>query len=222
MRKRLLDLIPVKPGEGLVTSLMFLYIFSTLTFYYILKPMRSSFFLKNLPSTKLPFAYILTAIFAGTLTTLVFKYSRRLSVVSLLTVTNLVVVGTLFYFRSVMGRPIWYLPYVWFVYLQIVSVLQVAQFWLLAGFIYDNRQAKRIYGLLGAGAIAGSIAGSFVPAFLSKSLSTNAKLFLSVGICVVLTLLAHAAWRFRRQDAELPSSARRFEESEDRLSDLIR
>src|SRR2546425_9908909 len=105
-----------------------------------------------------------------------------------------------------MGRPIWYLPYVWFVYLQIMSVLLVSQFWLLAGFIYDNRQAKRIYGLLGAGAIAGSIAGSFVPAFLSKSLTTNAKLFLSVGICVVLTTLAHVAWRFRRHDTELPSS----------------
>src|SRR2546427_10329197 len=135
MRRRFLELIAVKPGEGLVTSLMFLYIFFALTLYYILKPMRSSFFLKNLSSTDLPFAYILTAIFAGTLTTFVFKYSRRLSVVSLLTVTNLIVVGTLLYFRSVMGRPIRYLPYVWFVYLQIVSVLLVAQFWLLAGYI---------------------------------------------------------------------------------------
>src|SRR2546422_566104 len=194
IRKRLLELVPVRPGEGLITTIMSLYIFATLTFYYILKPMRSSFFLKNLPSSKLPFAYILTAIFAGTLTTLVFKFSRRLSVVSLITITNLVVIGTLFYFRSVMGRPIWNLPNVWFVYLQIMSVLLVSQFWLLAGFIYDNRQANRIYGLLGAGAIAGSIAGSFVPAFLSKSLSTNAKLFLCVGICALLTVLAHVAW----------------------------
>src|SRR5437762_2909210 len=217
MRKRLLDLVPVRSGEGHVTSLMFLYIFSTLTFYYILKPMRSSFFLKNLPSTKLPFAYILTAIFAGTLTTLVFKYSRRLSVVSLLTATNLVIVGTLFYFRSVMGRPIWYLPYVWFVYLQIVSVLQVAQFWLLAGYIYDNRQAKRIYGLLGAGAIAGSIAGSFVPAFLSKTLSTDMKLLIAAGICFVLIALAQIAWRYRRPEADEPGAGRKQEESQGRL-----
>ncbi len=222
MRKRLLDLVPVRSGEGHVTSLMFLYIFSTLTFYYILKPMRSSFFLKNLPSTKLPFAYILTAIFAGTLTTLVFKYSRRLSVVSLLTATNLVIVGTLFYFRSVMGRPIWYLPYVWFVYLQIVSVLQVAQFWLLAGYIYDNRQAKRIYGLLGAGAIAGSIAGSFVPAFLSKTLSTDMKLLIAAGICFVLIALAQIAWRYRRPEADEPGAGRKQEESQDRLADLLR
>src|SRR5436309_3529720 len=222
MRKRLLEFLPVRPGEGFITALMFLYIFATLTFYYILKPMRSSFFLKNLPSSRLPFAYILTAILAGTLTTLVFKFSRRISVISLLTLTNLAVIGTLFYFRSVMGRPIWYLPYVWFVYLQIVSVLLVSQFWLLAGFIYDNRQAKRIYGLLGAGAIAGSIAGSFVPAFLSRSLSTDMKLFLSVGLCVLLTVLGQAAWRYRRKDAELPSSVRRYEESQEKLTDLLR
>src|SRR5206468_10986192 len=69
----------LRPGEGFITALMFFHIFATLTFYYILKPMRSSFFLKNLPSSKLPFAYILTAILAGTLTTLVFKFSRRIS-----------------------------------------------------------------------------------------------------------------------------------------------
>ncbi|MBI4483855.1 MAG: hypothetical protein HY652_13335 [Acidobacteria bacterium] len=222
MVKRFRQFLQVRPGEGFITSLMFLYIFGVLTFYYILKPMRSSFFLKNLPSTSLPWAYILTALFAGTLTTLLFKFSRRLSVIALLTATNLAIIGTLFYFRWAMGREIGLLPYVWFVYLQIVSVLSVAQFWLLAGYVYDNRQAKRIYGLLGAGAIAGAIAGSFLPGFLSKRLTTDLKLLVCVGICAVLILLGQVAWRYRRPETDQTRSGRRYEESRERLADLLR
>ena len=54
---------------------MFLYIFGVLTFYYILKPLRSALFLSELPASDLPKAYLLTALIAGPLVTLVFKLS---------------------------------------------------------------------------------------------------------------------------------------------------
>ncbi|HYK90857.1 MAG TPA: Npt1/Npt2 family nucleotide transporter [Acidobacteriota bacterium] len=222
MLKRMGRILHIKPGEGLITALMFLYIFSALTFYYILKPMRSSFFLKNLPSTSLPYAYILTAVFAGTLTTLIFKFSRRLSVISLLTLTNLGVVGTLFGFRWAMGRAVPFLPYIWFIYLQIISVMTVAQFWLFAGYLYDNRQAKRLYALLGAGAITGSMAGSLIPGYLSKNLSVDARLLICVSICLGMILLAQIAWRFRRPQEDLTGQTRKYEEPRERLADLFR
>jgi AAA family ATP:ADP antiporter len=222
MLKRIGQYLQVKPNEGLITSLMFLYIFSALTFYYILKPMRSSFFLKNLPSTSLPYAYILTAVFAGTLTTLIFKFSRRLSVMTLLTMTNLGIIGTLFGFRWAMGREIPFLPYIWFIYLQIISVLTVAQFWLLAGYVYDNRQAKRLYSLLGAGAISGSMAGAFIPGYLAKNLATDTRLIICVSICIGLILLGQIAWRLRRQETEPARESHRHEEPRERLTDLFR
>jgi membrane-bound serine protease (ClpP class) len=39
--------LPVRKGERLVTALMFAYIFGALSFYYILKPLRSGLFLKT-------------------------------------------------------------------------------------------------------------------------------------------------------------------------------
>lgn len=200
--KRLRDLLPIKPGEGYITAVMFSYIFGVLFFYYVLDPIRKGLFLKNFPAAHLPYAYFLTALIAGLIATLTFKLSRRLSPITLLTCVNAAIIGTLFYFRWAMGRDIWYLAYVYFFYVKTVSVLSTAQFWLLAGYIYDSRQAKRLYSFLGLGAIAGAIAGSFVPAFLSKRMPPQSMVVLCIAVCAVLIVLSHVAWRHRRPNVE--------------------
>ena len=212
MIKRFVQGLPIKPGEWGVSGLMFLYIFGVLTFYYILKPLRSALFLSELPASDLPKAYLLTALIAGPLVTLVFKLSRRLTTLKLLTVTNIAIIGSLFVFRWAIGRNLAQLPYAYFVYVQIVSVVSVGQFWLLAGYIYDSRQAKRIYGVLGAGAIAGASAGSFLSDFL-KRMNSESMLMICVGICLGLILVSHLVWRYRRADAEKVTESRRFEAS---------
>jgi AAA family ATP:ADP antiporter len=213
--------LPLRKGERLVTALMFCYIFGALTFYYILKPLRSGLFLKSFPASQLPYAYFLTAFFAGTLATLIFKLHRSISLIKLMTGINLAIIATLFYFQWAMGREIAYLPYVYYVYVQIVSVLSTAQFWLLAGYIYDNMQSKRIFPLLGAGAIAGAMAGSFIPGFMSAHLTTQSMLLICMGVCGLLILLSQAAWRFRRPGADR-AETRKFEETKDRAIDLLR
>jgi len=65
MMKRISQIRQIMPVQSKTTSLMFLYIAGVLTFYYILKPMSSAFFLKNLPAGCLPNAYLLTALIAG-------------------------------------------------------------------------------------------------------------------------------------------------------------
>ncbi|MBI2841409.1 MAG: hypothetical protein HYX75_24090 [Acidobacteria bacterium] len=221
MLARILRRLPIRKGEWGVTLLMLSCIFGVMTFYYILKPLRSGLFLRSFPSSHLPYAYFLTAFFAGSLATLFFKLSRRISAITFLTATNLAIIATLLYFRWAMGREIHYLPYVYFVYVQIISVLSTAQFWLLAGYVFDNQQSKRIFPILGSGAIAGAMAGSFVPAFLSRRLETPTMLLICVSICILLTVLSQLAWRRRRPESDLAPHRRGFEEKPDRLVDLL-
>ena len=201
---------------------MFLYIFGVLTFYYILKPLRSSLFLQNFPAEDLPYAYMLTALFAGTIAALIFRYGQRVSLIQLMTVTNLGIIGTLIYFRWAMAREISALPYVSYVYVQIVSVLAATQFWLLAGRIYDPRQAKRIYTLLVAGGIAGAMAGSFVPGFLSDRLATESMLLICIAICAGLILLSQVAWRSRMTTSSRRGDDRERDATRDRFAGLCR
>src|SRR5262245_12889296 len=98
MRARLKSWFPTRPGETYVTTLIFLYIFGVRTFYDILKPGKYALFLANYPSPDLPYPNFLTALFAATLATVVFKLGRRVSAIALLTVTNLIITPTLFCF----------------------------------------------------------------------------------------------------------------------------
>jgi len=93
------SLVPVRPGERLITTIMFFYVFGVLMFYYILDPLRKSLFLSNIASRQLPYAYLLTALCAGAIATITFKLGKRASAISILTGTNLALIGSLFYFR---------------------------------------------------------------------------------------------------------------------------
>jgi AAA family ATP:ADP antiporter len=214
--------LPINPGERFITLLMFLYIFGVMGFYYILKPLRSGLFLKTFDARDLPYAYFLTAFLAGIITALIFKLNRRTSTIMVLTGTNIAIIAALFYFSWAMGRDFEYLPYFYYVYVQIVSVLTLSQFWLLAGIVYDQRQSKRIYPLLGAGAISGAMTGSLVPGFLSNRLNPQSMLTLCVGIALFLIILSHAVWRHRRLHAEPLPRRPRFEDSREPFAALFR
>ena len=50
-------------------------------------------FVENFPSSQLPYAYFLTAIFAGAIATLTFRLSRRASAITLVTGVNIGILG---------------------------------------------------------------------------------------------------------------------------------
>ncbi len=214
--------LKLRPSEGRITSLMFLYVLGILTFHYILKPLRARFFLQAFPASDLPYAYILTALFAGLVATLVFRLGQRVSLVSLITITNGGIVGTLFVFRAVIDGELVFLPYAYYVYVQTVSGVAMAQFWLLAARVYDSRQAKRTYSLLGAGAITGAVVGSVIPGFLSDRLSVESMFTVCIGIMIALTGLAHTVWRSRRKVAISVARQRERDTELDRFRGLCR
>jgi AAA family ATP:ADP antiporter len=200
---------------------MFLNIFGVLTFGFILKALRAGFVLTKISRDELPYAYFLTAVLAGTLITIVFGLARRVSLINLLTGVYAVIVAALLGFMWAPGQPK-VLAYLYFVYVEIVAALTSAQFWLLAGYIYDNRQSKRVFPTIGSGAIAGAIAGSAIPGFLSDRLTTGSMILICTGVCVAVVVLSHVAWRYRRPDMDRPTLANRLKEPQERIGDLFR
>ena len=222
MRRWLSRRLHIESGEVWVTVLMFFNIFSILTFYFILKPLRAGLFLAKIPAGNLPYAYFLTAIFAGTLAALVFRLSRRLSAITLLTASYSLIIITLLGFHWAVGRQLPALPYVYFVYVEIIAVLTTAQFWLLAGLVYDNRQSKRLFPLLGTGAVMGATAGSAIPGFLSARFSAQSMILICAGLCAAIIVLSRIAWHRRRAAADKPAPAFRLREPHESTADLFR
>ena len=82
------------------------------------------------------------------------------------------------------------------------GVLTVSQFWLLANYVFNPREAKRIFPILAAGAIAGGITGGYLTRFTVKLVGGTANLaFFCIAFLAITIVLMNFAWR-RRERAQ--------------------
>jgi AAA family ATP:ADP antiporter len=80
--------------------------------------------------------------------------------------------------------------YVFNVWVSLFSIILFSQGWLVAANVFDSREAKRLYGLLGLGAVVGAAIGSAVTTFTVKIVGTR-NLILA---CAVMVILAFGAF----------------------------
>jgi len=187
--RRLFD---IRDGEFRRAILMQLNIFLIISTLLIVKPTVNGLFLSRFGADNLPYAFVLVALFAGLVSLL---YARFLSYKSLdrimqqtliWSVISLVVFGALLRLNVLEGWVI-YLFYIW---VAIFAVLSASQFWVLANIVFNAREAKRLFGFIGAGAIAGGIFGGYLTSLLAESLRAENLLFVAaflLSFCIPIT-----------------------------------
>ena len=192
LKKYILRIFDIKEEELRKTLLLQLNIFLLITTLLIVKPTINSIFLSELTADALPLGYVFTAIFAiiGS-----FFYDKLLESNPLNkiiegtligSIISLIVFGIALTFNLVDGF-ILYIPYVW---VAIFGLLTASQFWILANLAYNVREAKRVFGFIGAGAIAGGIFGGYLTSILTTFLKTESLLFVAalfVFACIPIT-----------------------------------
>ncbi|HEX9102444.1 MAG TPA: Npt1/Npt2 family nucleotide transporter, partial [Polyangia bacterium] len=77
-----------------------------------------------------------------------------------------------------------------------------AEFWLLANDLFDAREAKRLFPIIGGGAILGGLVGGATPGWLAKPLGAGNLLYIVAVELVVSALLSHLAWKRRRPEVQ--------------------
>ncbi len=73
----------------------------------------------------------------------------------------------------------------------LLGIFLISQFWTLANDIYDPRQAKRLFGFIGGGAMVGGMAGSGLTALLVERVGTVNLILVNaaiLGLCFFLIL----------------------------------
>ncbi|MBI2680065.1 MAG: hypothetical protein HYX25_03540 [Candidatus Solibacter usitatus] len=179
----------VREGEGLRTLFMGLYLMLVLFAYYILKPLSRSLFLNKFDIDKLPYLYILIAVAGGLLayvyTKVALHFSLQVAVTSSMVLTVVCLVGL--WWLIGLGQA-WVL-YAFNIWVSLFSVMLVSQGWLVAANVFTSREAKRLYGLLGMGAVAGAaFGGTFIAQTVSRIGSRNQ--LLASAALVVLAYVA--------------------------------
>lgn len=198
----------VRDGEGRRALLMWTYVFLLISSLLVVKPVASSLFLSHFTAARLPVAFMMVALCAAVLSSLYARLLRTLPL-DLLIRRGLILNAallSLFWLllrQDVLAGAALYALYVW---VAVWGVASASLFWILANVLFNVREAKRLFPLIGTGAIAGAIAGGYLATLLANGLGSGNLLLVSVllhGGCVGLVGPIS-----KLLDADLPATVR--------------
>lgn len=187
----------LREGEYKRAFLMQLNIFLMISTLLVVKPSVNGLFLARFGVENLPLAFVVVAIFATILSVF---YSRKLVKISfflllrrtiLISVLSLVLFGVLLSLNIAVGLVI----YVFYIWVALFAVLSASQFWILANLVFNAREAKRLFGFIGAGAIAGGIFGGYLTSILAPALGSENLLYVSAFLLSICIPITRIIWR---------------------------
>ncbi|MBW2732981.1 MAG: cyclic nucleotide-binding domain-containing protein [Deltaproteobacteria bacterium] len=211
----MLKLWDVRPGEWKRALLACCMLMLVVGAYTVVKSVRDAIFLSRFSVTSLSFIAMGLALVTTFIVSLYLRATRGLSRTTLIGGTNLLVAASLVVIWFGLGAPSLsaLLPWVLYIWSSIFGVFLVMQFWLLASDLFDAREAKRLFGLVGAGAILGGVAGGLLSQRLADHMGSRGLLLVAAGMLLLEALLARLVWPMRRAE-ELPSGQRKGRDEE--------
>lgn len=170
-------------GRGL---LLFSYLFLIITAYLIGKTARDTLFLSKFKPEQLPYVDITIAALVGFVVAAYVRIGRHVNLRNLL-------LGSTAFFGAVTLLFWWLQGHVrqgrlypaFYIWVGILGVLAPAQVWTAANFLLTTREAKRLYGFIGAGAVLGNISAGGLTRVIAKSKGPE-----SLSLAMALVLVA--------------------------------
>jgi AAA family ATP:ADP antiporter len=192
--------IDLREGEGTAAVLLFLCFFLFITFQYTTKSVRQSTFINALGAAKLPYVYLLVALCSYPILRLYGRFADRMRRHQLIAGTCFVIALSMVGFWWLYQFPWPWVPFVFYVWVSIVYVMNVSQFWSLSNHVLDPRQAKRLFGFIGTGGLLGGIAGGQVARLATNLVGTRYALLVAAVIVFSVVALIYAVHRMSPAD----------------------
>jgi ATP:ADP antiporter, AAA family len=183
--------LPVRADEATVALLMFAYSFLAMTAYNILKPITKSKAIDQVGADNLPYILMGSSVLIGVLMHLYGSAARRIPRQHVVPLTQSAIIALLGVFWLLLKTDAVWVTVALYFFGQILGILLISQFWTLANDVYDARQAKRLFGLIGGGACLGGALGNSITKFTIKELGSNNLLLVSaaaLAICVAIVV----------------------------------
>jgi AAA family ATP:ADP antiporter len=184
--------VSLPQGDGAIALLMFAYSFLAMASYNILKPLTRSRFISDLGSDKLPYVLLASGIVIAILMHWYSRAAARLPRRHVIPATQAAIIVLLVVFSLLLRTGAEWVTVAFYVFGQILGVLLISQFWTVANDVYDARQAKRLFGFIGAGASLGGFAGAGVVAVVVHEVGINSLLLVSaatLGGCLSIVVM---------------------------------
>ena len=156
----------------------------------------NALFIDRYGATRLPYIYIAVAIVVSVIGFVYARLEAKLPF-SLLLLGNLAtLLAGIIILRFALFTEVGAVIIVLRIWMDVIWILSSLEFWGLAGRLFDLRQSKRLFGLIGSGDIAAKIAGGFSITGVVALIGTENLLFVSatgIGLSLVfLTVIIRA------------------------------
>ena len=187
-------LFNIKPGEGLPTLILFIYFFAFVALGITGSAARDAYFLNMVDRDYLPLMFLAVAIVLTLAIAIYNHLSKNRDLIQATTVSSLVFALSLVFIQNNLKG--WFIPFL-YVWMEVIILIIITQFWILAADVFNPRQAKRLFSILGAGgALASIIIGSSLKYYVSFFGSENL-LFVTIGFLGVVILMANLIRPYR-------------------------
>ncbi|WP_124979162.1 Npt1/Npt2 family nucleotide transporter [Nonlabens xiamenensis] len=191
----------IRDGEESVSLMMQLYIFLIICALLIVKPTVNALFLSELGAENLSVAFIIIAVVA-VVTSYAYNKSLEKFPLRFIIRTTLILFSAGFMAMGVIvaaGLISPFFAYLFYTMVAMFALLATSQFWVLANVVFNVREAKRLFGFIGAGGIAGGIVGGYLTSVLAGFLG-NGLLMVTAGLMIAsCTLVFKNIWKTRVQ-----------------------
>ncbi|MEW5869596.1 MAG: Npt1/Npt2 family nucleotide transporter [Chloroflexota bacterium] len=200
-------LLNIETGEGRLVGWMFLHSFLLGFANNFVQTAAFALFMVTFNAQLLAWVYIANAVVVPLLSMLYLRLGKRLSFTRLLSANLGFLLVMILAFRLGLGLPeanwpVFILPMLF----QILVNFGNLEFWSLAGRLFDMRQGKRLFGVIGAGQwLAIVLTGSMIPFLVSQVGTTNLLFLAAAGIAGAWILLAYLS-RVYSDQLTIPTS----------------
>ena len=181
----------VEPNELKATILSFLFVFTLMAAYFILRPVRDAL---SSDWTDAELSWLWTSTFFFSLVA-VSVYGTVISRVQFKNLVPSVYVFFsfsffVFYFgSSFVNNPV-YIDKSFYVWLSVFSLFNISVFWSFMSDLFSKNQAPRLFGIIATGASTGAIVGPTIPTFFADSLgATNLMLIAAAMLLIPIVII---------------------------------
>lgn len=191
-------LLRLQRGDFPRGLLLFAYLFLVIAAYLVGQVARDALFLGRFDASMLPFVDVSLFAVVAVVVAVYVRAGRRWNVEQLL-IGSLLLFGLVgLVFAALARRPgvPWLYPVV-YLWVGVFGVLAPAQVWMLANYVLTPREARRLFGFVGAGATLGATFGGFLSSGMARRYGAESLLILMALLLIAATGLVGALWRRR-------------------------
>ena len=180
----------IEPNELRATVLSFLFVFTLMAAYFILRPVRDALSsdwtdaeLSWLWSSTFFISLIAVSVYGAVISRVQFKNL----------VPGVYIFFSLsffaFYFGSTFVENPGFIDKSFYVWLSVFSLFHISVFWSFMSDLFSKDQAPRLFGIIATGASTGAIVGPMIPTFFADNLGATNLMLIAATMLLVPVLI---------------------------------